>query len=232
MGRGRCAKGGVDLHARDSEPIVGTRGPGRGPRLRAHANLRPPSHTGRVPQVYEPRMRATRRPVSPRLTLTPASPRAAEPTGRHPHRSPRPCLDALPEHTRPSSPPLSTKLPPSSPTVRPAPRTRRVVPLPAWGRRPPPSHTGAGPDRMPIKMCRSREPATTAGPERARISEYPPQPPTGGRGSPAPRKGSGTHRPKQSTQPAPHILLARRGSKGCWWAGMWPGVVWLVSECQ
>ena len=55
------------------------------------------------------------------------------------------------------------------------------------------------------------------------------QPPTGGRGSPAPRKGSGTHQPKQSTQPAPHILLARRGSKGCWWAGMWPGVVWLVS---
>ena len=62
--------------------------------------------------------------------------------------------------------------------------------------------------------------------------EYPPQPPTGGRGSPAPRKGSGTHRPKQSTQPAPHILLARRGSKGCWWAGMWPGVVWLVSVSE
>ena len=35
MGRGRCAKGGVDLRARDSEPIVDTRGPGRGPRLRA-----------------------------------------------------------------------------------------------------------------------------------------------------------------------------------------------------
>ena len=137
----------------------------------------------RVPQVYEPRMRATRRPVRPRLTLTPASPRAAEPTGRHPHRSPRPCLDALPEHTRPSSPPLSTKLPPSSPTVRPAPRTRRVVPLPAWGRRPPPSHTGAGPDRMPIKMCRSREPATTAGPERARISAPAPH---GGAGQPGP----------------------------------------------
>jgi len=35
VGRGRCAKGGVDLRARDSEPIVGTRGPGRGPRFRA-----------------------------------------------------------------------------------------------------------------------------------------------------------------------------------------------------
>ena len=34
-GAGQCAKGGVDLRARDSEPIVGTRGPGRGPRLRA-----------------------------------------------------------------------------------------------------------------------------------------------------------------------------------------------------
>ena len=50
-----------------------------------------------------PRMRATRRPVRPRLTLTPASPSAAEPTGRHPHRSPRPYLVALIEHTRPSS---------------------------------------------------------------------------------------------------------------------------------
>ena len=130
-----------------------------------------------------PRMRATRRPVRPRLTLTPASPSAAEPTGRHPHRSPRPYLVALIGHTRPSSPPLSTKLPPSSLTVRPAPRTRRVVPLPAWGRRPPPSHTGAGPDRMPIKMCRSREPATTEGPERARISAPAPH---GGAGQPGP----------------------------------------------
>ena len=136
----------------------------------------------RVPQVYEPRMRATRRPVRPRLTLTPASPRAAEPTGRHPHRSPRPCLDALPEHTRPSSPPLSTKLPPSSPTVRPAPRTRRVVPLPAWGRRPPPSHTGAGPNRMLVKMCRYSEPATSV-PERARVSAPAPH---GGAGQPGP----------------------------------------------
>ena len=152
-------------------------------RSHAHANLRPPSHTVRVPQVYEPRMRATRRPVSPRLTLTPASPRAAEPTGRHPHRSPRPYLVALIGHTRPSSPPLSTKLPPSPLTVRPAPRTRRVVPLPAWGRRPPPSHTGAGPNRMPIKMCRCREPATTAGPERARISAPAPH---GGAGQPGP----------------------------------------------
>ena len=156
-----------------------------------------------------PRMRATRRPVRPRLTLTPASPSAAEPTGRHPHRSPRPYLVALIGHTRPSSPPLSTKLPPSSPTVRPAPRTRRVVPLPAWGRRPPPSHTGAGPDRMPIKMCRSREPATTAGPERARISAPAPR---GGRGSLAPRKGSGTHRPNEiATQPDPPSPVGSQG---------------------
>ena len=139
-----------------------------GSESRACKSTPPFAHRPRPTGV--PRMRATRRPVRPRLTLTPASPSAAEPTGRHPHRSPRPYLVALIGHTRPSSPPLSTKLPPSSPTVCPAPRTRRVVPLPAWGRRPPPSHTGAGPNRMPIKMCRCREPATTAGPERARIS--------------------------------------------------------------
>jgi hypothetical protein len=152
-----------------------------GPVSRACKSTPPFAHRPRPTGV--PRVRATRRPVHPRLTLTPASPSAAEPTGRHPHRSPRPYLITLTEHTRPSSPPLSTKLPPSPLTVRPAPRTRRVVPLPAWGRRPPPSHTGAGPNRMPIKMCRSREPATTAGPKRARISA--PAPP-GGAGQPGP----------------------------------------------
>ena len=152
-----------------------------GSESRACKSTPPFAHRPRPTGV--PHMRATRRPVRPRLTLTPASPSAAEPTSRHPHRSPRPYLVALIGHTRPSSPPLSTKLPPSSPTVRPAPRTRRVVPLPAWGRRPPPSHTGAGPDRMPIKMCRSREPATTAGPERARISAPAPH---GGAGQPGP----------------------------------------------
>ena len=167
--------------ARSRGPRPGPRVPTIGSESRARKSTPPFAHRPRPTGV--PRMRATRRPVRPRLTLTPASPSAAEPTGRHPHRSPRPYLVALIEHTRPSSPPLSTKLPPSSPTVRPAPRTRRVVPLPAWGRRPPPSHTGAGPDRMPIKMCRSREPATTAGPERARISAPAPH---GGAGQPGP----------------------------------------------
>ena len=138
-----------------------------GSESRACKSTPPFAHRPRPTGV--PRMRATRRPVRPRLTLTPASPSAAEPTSRHPHRSPRPYLVALIGHTRPSSPPLSTKLPPSSPTVRPAPRTRRVVPLPAWGRRPPPSHTGAGPDRMPIKMCRSRD-----------ARQHRPSPPQGG----------------------------------------------------
>ena len=53
VGRGRCAKGGVDLHARDSEPIVrgwhtsGTRGPGRGPWLRTRrAWVRGVTHGG------------------------------------------------------------------------------------------------------------------------------------------------------------------------------------------
>ena len=98
------------------------------------------------------------------------------------------------------------------------------------------SPRGGGVPRPPIRgrgpiECRSRcvEAGNQQRPRVQSAREYPPQPPTGGRGSPAPRKGSGTHRPKQSTQPAPHILLARRGSKGCWWAGMWPGVVWLVS---
>ena len=151
-----------------------------GSESRACKSTPPFAHRPRPAGV--PHMRATRRPVRPRLTLTPASPSAAEPTGRHPHRSPRPYLVALLEHTRPSSPPLSTKLPPSSLTVRPAPRTRRVVPLPAWGRRPPPSHTGAGPNRMLVKMCRYSEPATSV-PERARVSAPAPH---GGAGQPGP----------------------------------------------
>ena len=147
-------------------------------RMQIYAPLRTPS----TPHRCTPHARHSTTHVRPRLTLTPASPSAAEPTGRHPHRSPRPYLVALIEHTRPSSPPLSTKLPPSSLTVRPAPRTRRVVPLPAWGRRPPPSHTGAGPNRMLVKMCRYSEPATSV-PERARVSAPAPH---GGAGQPGP----------------------------------------------
>ena len=62
--------------------------------------------------------------------------------------------------------------------------------------------------------------------------EHRPSPPWGGGAARPPVRGRAHTDQKQSTQPAPHILLARRGSKGCWWAGMWPGVVWLVSECQ
>lgn len=198
-----------------------------GSESRACKSTPPFAHRPRPTGV--PRMRATRRPVRPRLTLTPASPSAAEPTSRHPHRSPRPYLVALIGHTRPSSPPLSTKLPPSTLTVCPHPEPVEWCRSPRGGGVPRPPIRGRGPIE-----CRSRcvEAGNQQRPRAQSAREYPPQPPTGGRGSPAPRKGSGTHRPKQSTQPAPHILLARRGSKGCWWAGMWPGVVWLVSECQ
>ena len=100
------------------------------------------------------------------------------------------------------------------------------------------SPRGGGVPRPPIRgrgpiECRSRcvEAGNQQRPRVQSAREYPPQPPTGGRGSPAPRKGSGTHRPKQSTQPAPHILLARRGSKGCLVGGdVARGRV--VSECQ
>jgi len=153
-----------------------------GSESRACKSTPPPSHTVHAPQVYpacapldDPSVPASRSRLRARA---PQNPPVAVHAAAH-----APPIVALIGHTRPSSPPLSTKLPPSSPTVRPAPRTRRVVPLPAWGRRPPPSHTGAGPDRMPIKMCRSREPATTAGPERARISAPAPH---GGAGQPGP----------------------------------------------
>ena len=172
---------------------VRSHGPRPGPRV-------PPSHyrlgVTRM-QIYAPlRTPSTPHRCTPHArhsTTRPSPPdaHACEPERRKTHRSPStpqptplaPYLVALIKHTRPSSPPLSTKLPPSSLTVRPAPRTRRVVPLLAWGRRPPRSYTGAGPDRMPIKMCRSREPATTAGPERARISAPAPH---GGAGQPGP----------------------------------------------
>ena len=181
-----------------------------GSESRACKSTPPFAHRPRPTGV--PRMRATRRPVRPRLTLTPASPSAAEPTGRHPHRSPRPYLVALIGHTRPSSPPLSTKLPPSSLTVRPAPRTRRVVPLPAWGRRPPPSHTGAGPNRMLIKMCRCRGPATAALEARTNIR---PSPPRGGGAARPPVRGRA------------HTDRSSRPSRlpiSCWLAGVRRGV--------
>ena len=165
-------------------------GPRPGPRV-------PPSHyrlgVTRM-QIYAPlRTSSTSRRCTPHArhsTTRPSPPHAhaCEPEHRRTHRSPstpQPTpLPSRPKRTHSTFlPPLSTKLPPSSPTVRPAPRTRRVVPLPARGRRPPPSHTEAGPDRMPTKTCRSREPATTAGPECARISAPAPH---GGAGQPGP----------------------------------------------
>ena len=81
-----------------------------GSESRACKSTPPFAHRPR-PRTGVPRMRATRQPVRPRLTLTPASPNAAEPTGRHPHRSPLPYLVALREHTRPSSPAALYKAP-------------------------------------------------------------------------------------------------------------------------
>ena len=158
-------------------------------RSHARANLRPPSHTAR-----RPRPTGVRTPHARYSTTRPPPPHAhaCEPESRRTHRSPstpQPTpLPRRPTRTHSTFLPAALYGTPSilthrSPRTQNPYRTRRVVPLPAWGRRPPPSHTGAGPDRMPIKMCRSREPATTTGPERARISAPAPH---GGAGQPGP----------------------------------------------
>ena len=168
---------------------VRSHGPRPGPRV-------PPSHyrlgVTRM-QIYAPlRTPSTSHRCTPharRSTTRPSPPhaRACEPERRRTHRSPstpQPTpLPSRPNRIHSTFLPAALYKTPSILTHRsPAPRTRRVVPLPAWGRRPPPSHTGAGPNRMPIKMCRCREPATVA-PERARISAPAPH---GGAGQPGP----------------------------------------------
>jgi len=155
-----------------------------------------------------PRMRATRRPVRPRLTLTHASPSAAEPAGRHPHRSPRPYLVALREHTRPSSPAALYKTPSilthrsPNPSSGAAPRVGAASPALPYGGG---AQSNANRD---VSM-----PGTSDGRSRA-CTNIRPSPPRGGGAARPPIRGRAHVNRGKKTQPAPRTLLACRVSKG------------------
>ena len=180
-----------------------------GSESRACKSTPPFAHRPRPTGV--PRMRATRRPVRPRLTLTHASPSAAEPAGRHPHRSPRPYLVALREHTRPSSPAALYKTP-SILTHR-SPRTQN----PSSGAAP---RVGAASPALPYgggAQSNANQdvsmPGTSDGRSRA-CTNIRPSPPRGGGAARPPIRGRAHINRGKKTQPAPRTLLACRVSKG------------------
>ena len=191
-----------------------------GSESRACKSAPPFAHRPRHTDV--PRMRPTRRPVRPRLTLTHASPSAAEPAGRHPHRSPRPYLVALREHTRPPSPAALYKTPSilthrsPNPSSGAAPRVGAASPALPYGGG---AQSNANQD---VSM-----PGTSDGRSRARTNIRP-SPPRGGGAARPPIRGRAHINRGKKTQPPPRTLLACRVSKGgVWWAGMWPGVVYV-----
>ena len=170
-------------------------------------------------QIYAPlRTPSTSHRCTPHArhsTTRPSPPHAhaCEPERRRTHRSPstpQPTpLPSRPNRTHSTFLPAALYKTPSILTHR-SPRTQN----PSSGAAP---RVGAASPALPYGGGAQSNANQDAGNQRRSLQsahEYPPQPPTGGRGSPAPHKGSGTHQPKQSTQPAPRILLARRGPKG------------------
>ena len=171
-------------------------------------------------------MHATRRPVCPRLTLTPTSLHTAEPADRHPHHDPRPCLAPLlerlplpPRRSLRNSLHTLTHRQPSAqnPSSGVAPHEGAASPAPPYG-------GGAQPNATRnVSSQRARD----VRPDARAVNR--PSPLRGGGAARPPIRGwAHTDRSNRPSRPSVSCWLAGV-RRGVWWAGMWPGVVWRVS---
>ena len=175
--------------ARSRGPRPGPRVPTIGSESRARKSTPPFAHRPRPTSVRTPHARysTTRQP--------PPHAHACEPESRRTYRSPstpQPTpLPRRPTRTHSTFLPAALYGTPSILTHR-SPRTQNPSSgaAPRVGAASPALQYGGGAQsnaNQDVSM-----PGTSDGRYRS-VHEYPPQPPKGGRGSPAPRKGSGTH---------------------------------------
>jgi len=191
-----------------------------------------------TPRTSHARPHATTRAATPRRVYNtlyiapvarPAAPEScsaasvAEPADAlHTRSTPQP----TPHSDTPDLPPRRSLQRPVRPHSPFAPRPARTLPSrtqPSMQPRPKPTASSNRNLRAEPRDCvrTSPRPPTrgrgSPAPRKGSGAKTPLQPPTGGRGSLAPRKGPGTQRPKRANQPRPsRPLLARKGS-------MWGG---------